>query len=167
MVYVAGYHRLMPLGVAYGDSLSEHVKLNVEAPLDLVRAFISRHVSDEQVQRSVTLIASIAHRIGEPALSAYSASKAAMVGATRALAVELARKDVRINTVSPGWILGGSADKVGSKIPAASLEKISQSYPLGFGNPDDVAEAVLYVASRAAKWVTGTDLIVDGGRTCV
>jgi NAD(P)-dependent dehydrogenase (short-subunit alcohol dehydrogenase family) len=167
LVYVAGYHRLMPLAAGYQRSLGDHLALNVEVPLDLVRAFTSRHVSDEAAQRSVTLIASIAHRIGEPALSAYSASKAAMVGATRALATELARKNIRINTVSPGWVFGASAEAVSSKLPAESMDKISQSYPLGFGAPEDVAEAVLYVASRAAKWVTGSDLVVDGGRTCV
>jgi NAD(P)-dependent dehydrogenase (short-subunit alcohol dehydrogenase family) len=166
-VYVAGYHRLMPLGPGYGASLAEHLALNVEAPLELVRGFVARAVSDEGQQRSITLIASVAHRLGEPALSAYSASKAALVAGARGLAVELARKNVRVNTVSPGWVFGDAATRVKSAIPEAALEKIAASYPLGFGTPSDVAQGVAWLASPAARWVTGIDLVIDGGRSCV
>ena len=167
MVYVAGFHRLMPLGPGYGASLTQHLAINVHAPLDLIKDFSSRHNSDDTRQRSVTVIASIAHLLGEPALSAYSASKGAMVSAVRALAVEFARKNIRINSLSPGWVMGDSADRVAGKIPVGTHEKIVSTYPLGFGVPTDVAEAVMYLASPGARWVTGIDLVIDGGRTCV
>lgn len=167
LVYVAGYHRLMPLGAGHAASLAEHLLLNTQVPFELVRLFASRRFSDDARQRSFTLVASIAHRIGEPALSAYSASKAALVGGMRALAVELAPRQIRINTVSPGWIAGATADGVAARLPAERLAAIGAAYPLGLGSAEDVAAAVAFLASDGARWVTGTDLVVDGGRTCV
>ena len=167
MVYVAGYHKLVPIGPAYAAALAQHLLINVEAPLDLVRTFLGKGVSDDGRQRSVTIVSSIAHRIGEPALSAYAASKGAMVSAVRSLAVELARRDVRVNTVSPGWIEGDSAARVAGLVGQPAHQHILGMYPLGLGRPEDVAEAVSFLAAPAARWVTGIDLVVDGGRTCV
>ena len=167
IIYVAGYHRLMPIGPSYSSSLTEHLKINVEAPLDLIQIFINKKISNDKYQRSITILSSVAHLLGEPALSAYGASKGAIVSAVRSLAVELARKNIRINTVSPGWIEGESATKVRKQISEESRDHILSNYPLGFGAPEDVAEAVSFISSPCAKWITGTDLIVDGGRSVV
>lgn len=167
MIYAAGFHKLLPISSDYCHGLNEHLILNLSVPLEMIRGFISRKISNTSHQRSIVLVSSVAHRLGEPALSAYSASKGGMVSAVRSLAVELARKNVRVNTVSPGWIVGESALRVENSISESGTSGIRSLYPLGCGEPEDVAEAVAFLASPKSKWITGTDLVVDGGRCCV
>lgn len=168
LIYVSGFHQLMPIGMgtAYSKSLELHFKINTIAPLIAIDRFVSNKISDPSTSRYVTIVSSIANQIGEPALSAYSASKAAIVGAFKSLSIELARKGIRLNTVSPGWIEGETAESVKAKLGSVRYQEIIKKYPLGSGLPLDVAEAVFFISSNKARWITGTDLVVDGGRSC-
>ncbi len=167
LVYAAGFHRLQPVSPLSDGALAQHQALNLEAMLDICRHFISPRYSDNRQPRSITLVASIAHRIAEPGLVAYSATKAAMVGAARAMAVEFAGRGIRVNTVSPGWIDSEKAEQVRAALPVSAVEQILAAYPLGAGLPSDVAHAVDFLSdTRRARWITGIDLVVDGGRAC-
>lgn len=101
-----------------------------------------------------------------PGVSAYAASKGAVYGFTRALAIELAGEGVRVNSVSPGlvrsdiWTSAGMAPDDYERY----LEMRSKAYPLGrVGMPHDVSGAVRFLLSQEASWITGIDLPVDGG----
>jgi 3-oxoacyl-[acyl-carrier protein] reductase len=107
----------------------------------------------------VNVGASVALR-GRPLGVHYSASKAALVGFTRALAKELGGRGVRVNTVAPGV----TETEPGAGLPAPVAERIAGMTALGrLGRPEDVAGAVLYLAGDAAAYVTGVTLDVDGG----
>ncbi|MFT7723391.1 MAG: SDR family oxidoreductase [Roseateles sp.] len=166
LVYVAGHHQVAPLSVLSDGHLARHLDVNVQGVFDACRFFSSAKYSHAQAPRSVTLVASIAHRLGEAGLSAYAASKAAMVAAGRSMAVEFARKGIRVNTVSPGWIEGRKADQVRRALAPEEFARIAAQYPLGLGQAQDVADAVDFLSSGKARWITGIDLVVDGGRTC-
>jgi NAD(P)-dependent dehydrogenase (short-subunit alcohol dehydrogenase family) len=113
----------------------------------------------------IVLTASLAAVKGGPGMTAYSASKGAIVGFGRALAAELA-PDIRVNTICPGWIdtpfnqpaisfMGGRA---------AQEKAVAQVVPMGRqGTPEEIATAVLYLASSASSYMTGQILLVDGG----
>ncbi|MEU1466897.1 SDR family NAD(P)-dependent oxidoreductase [Streptomyces sp. NPDC005761] len=94
---------------------------------------------------------------------AYSAAKAGLASLTRTLAGHAGPRGVRVNLVAPGTVrTGGWADR------EAELARVSGLYPLGrVGEPEDIAAAVAFLASRDAAWVTGTTLCVDGGLTAV
>lgn len=116
-----------------------------------------------QGQGSVVNVASSAARMGVPGLAAYSASKHAVLGLTKSAALEGARSGIRVNAVLPGSVrtpmlrgfVGGDE---------AMMEKMGKRAPMGrLGEPDEIAEAVVWLLSDAARFVTGNALAPDGG----
>ncbi len=115
-------------------------------------------------QRSGRIInvASVAGLVGNPGQANYSAAKAGLIGLTRTAAAELGPRQITVNAVAPGWIETDMTHSLPETLRRAALERI----PLGrMGQPDDVAQAVLFLASPAAAYITGTVLVVDGGLT--
>lgn len=168
MVYAAGFHKIKPLSTLSNGSLDEHYLLNLQVMIDCCRFFASAKYSNSDFLRSITLISSVAHRIAEPGLVAYSATKAAMVAAARSMAIEFSNKKIRVNTISPGWIDSRKSKEVSAAMSPETLRAIHSQYPLGIGLPEDVANAAIFLSnSKSARWITGTDLVIDGGRSCL
>lgn len=115
---------------------------------------------------SVIVNTSVADQRGTPGLSIYSATKGAVSALVRALAVELASRGVRVSAVSPATILTPIQQKFGlpAELAQATAEKYTARIPLGrFGTAEEVARAVLFLASPGAAYVNGIELVVDGG----
>jgi len=94
----------------------------------------------------------------------YSAAKAGVVGLVRGLAVELAREGVRANGVAPGYVRTAQTLSVENSLGAEGLERAAGYIPVGrVGAPEDIADVVLFLASDAARYITGQTLVVDGG----
>lgn len=101
-----------------------------------------------------------AHR-GVQGVAAYSASKGALISAMRPLAVEIAKKGHRLNTISPGWLNTEMTQNINALSEVENSK--SKNYILGYGQPEDVSGVILFLLSDRAKWITGTDIVVDGG----
>lgn len=117
---------------------------------------------------SIVLTSSFLNEVGAPGFSILSASKAAVRSLARTLGAELAPRGIRVNAVSPGPIATGFHAKLGltSEQLAAAGESIQASIPLGrFGEASEIAKAVLFLASDDSSFVTGTELVADGGMT--
>ena len=131
---------------------------NVETAFLCTQA-AARHMK-EAGGGAILNVASVSALAPAPDHSHYSSSKAALLMLTRAAAQELGRYDIRVNSVSPGLI-----DRPGleQQWPDGVARWLARA-PLGrLGNPEDVADACLFLASPAARWITGHDLVVDGG----
>jgi 3-oxoacyl-[acyl-carrier protein] reductase len=113
-------------------------------------------------QGRIINVASVSGLMGNPGQVNYSASKAGVIGLTRTVACELASRNITVNAVAPGFINTDMTAKLGEEI----LQEVRKQIPLGrLGEPQDVADAVLFLASEAASFITGHILTIDGGLT--
>ncbi|MBZ4191972.1 SDR family NAD(P)-dependent oxidoreductase [Niabella beijingensis] len=129
---------------------------------------LSREVTKYMLQAGsgcIINISSMAALYGLPKVIAYSASKSAVDGMTRAMAVELAPGGIRVNSIAPGFIYSDMTDKALNSDPDRKARVFART-PMGkMGQPEDIARAALYLASDAAEYVTGITLPVDGGNS--
>jgi 3-oxoacyl-[acyl-carrier protein] reductase len=131
---------------------------NLKGAFHFTRA-LSRHFLKQRSGRIIN-IASIIGLIGNAGQTNYAASKAALIGFTKSAARELASRGITVNAVAPGFV---ETDMTASLKPEVKTE-LTKQIPLGIlGQPEDIAHAALYLASPAARYVTGQVLTVDGG----
>jgi NAD(P)-dependent dehydrogenase (short-subunit alcohol dehydrogenase family) len=127
-----------------------------------------KHVIPTMITRgggSIVNIASVAAIVGLRNRAAYCASKGAVVSLTRALAVDHVQEGIRVNAVCPGTVDSPWVRRL-VEDAGESLDELTRRQPLGrLGTPEEIAEAVAYLASDAASFVTGTVLVIDGGLT--
>jgi gluconate 5-dehydrogenase len=161
LVNNAGRHQRKPALETSDTEFAEVVGVNLSGGFALTREVARGMVS--RAHGSILFITSMAALFGIPGVSAYTASKTALAGLVRQLAVEFSPHRVRVNAIAPGFIETDMNRGIFRSDPAR-LERILERTPLGrLGEPRDVAEAAVYLASDAAAFVTGASLPVDGG----
>jgi len=161
-VHSAGIEMTLPLRSMKPSYYEEIFAINVIAGFELAKIISKKKYLDER-GASFVFISSIMGIIGNAALVGYSASKGALISAVRSMAIELARKNIKVNSISPGYIKTEMSKKMFNYISEESKEEIINMHPLGLGQSEDIANACAFLLSDAARWITGTNLIVDGG----
>jgi NAD(P)-dependent dehydrogenase (short-subunit alcohol dehydrogenase family) len=154
----------LPLQSTKTEVTQRQLDINLLAGLELARVVCRRDVMTPG-EGSVVLLSSVYGHVGMAGQIGYCASKGAVAAAARAMAVELARRKVRVNVVSPGLVFTAMTEKAFNLLSQDQIEKIKASYPLGPGRPEDVARAVTFLLAPGTPWITGVDLPVDGGFT--
>lgn len=164
LVHSAGLHKAMPVSMVGAQMLDSLMRVNVYSAALLVRGFRQKDCRDPR-GGSVVLLSSVAGLAGEPGISAYSASKAAIAGLTRSLAMELARERIRVNAIAPGFVQTEMSDKLRESLTDEQFAAIEAQHPLGIGRAIDIANGAAFLLSDASAWTTGTVMIIDGGYT--
>lgn len=145
------------------EDFQKIIHTNVMAMFVLSREVVKHML--EKKSGSVINISSMASQYGIPKVIAYTASKSAIEGMTRAMAVELSPKGIRINCIAPGFIGTDMSAKALNNDPERKGKALGRT-PMGYlGDPSDVADTAFYLAGNEAKYITGVVLPVDGGNS--
>jgi NAD(P)-dependent dehydrogenase (short-subunit alcohol dehydrogenase family) len=163
LVNNAGTNSPMPMQDVSTDVLDRMLNLNVRSAYLAAQAAVQSMLAHGHGGAIINITSQMGH-VGSPRRTVYCMTKHALEGLTKAMAVELAPHDIRVNSVAPTFI---ETPMTGPMLADPQFKSFVDSMiPLGrIGKPEDVAAAVLYLASPAANMVTGTSLLVDGGWT--
>jgi len=156
---VQGYSVLRQVTAA---QFERYFTLNVGAALMLARGFHQKTVAAPE-GGSIVFVGSVAGLKGQKGRSLYAASKAALVSVAQSLALELAGRRIRVNVIAPAVVLGAKAEQQFAMLPAEQKAALDAAHPLGYGTPQDVADAAAYLLAGSGRWITGVTLPLDGG----
>jgi len=159
----AGMHLKKPINDVTDEDFQKVILTNQTAMFSLTREVAK--IMQQQCSGVVLNISSMASQYGLPNVIAYTASKSAIEGMTRAMAVELAQYGIRVNCIAPGFIKTNMSTLALDKDPERKKKVLSRT-PLGrLGKTDEVADAALFLVSGSASFITGVVLPVDGGNS--
>lgn len=164
LVNCAGISTTLPLKLMECQRMDHLFHTNVYTAIELTR-YVCRLGNIKKDGASIIFISSIMGVVGEKGKSLYSMTKGALISAARSLACEFANRNIRFNTISPGAILTPiNKDLPHMKNPEARAN-LEAMHLLGLGKTSDVSNACIFLLSDASRWITGQNLVVDGGYT--
>lgn len=165
VVNCAGMSSVTPLKLVTDELFDRFFHANVYSAINLSKEVTRVGNYDKEGGCSIIFFSSIMGLVGDKCKTLYSATKGALIAASRSMACELAKNNVRVNVVSPGAI----ETPINAKLPHMAdpelRKELENKHLLGLGRCSDISNACIYLLSDAAKWVTGQNLIVDGGYT--
>lgn len=166
MVLIAGIVKTVPIKFLNYNELTTILHSNFVSPVLLIqKAIKSKKINKKG---SIIFMSSIAGNIlADKGNGAYAASKAALNGICKVMALEFASQKIRVNAICPGMVQTPMTNNELASVTKEQLELNEKMYPLGYGEPIDVAASVAYFLSDCSKWVTGTSFVIDGGFTIV
>ncbi len=162
LVHSAGISRTVPMQYLKLEDLNNIMSVNFYSFIELAKQFSRRKNNDNG--GSIVAISSISSKVGARGLTAYCASKGALDSAIKSMALDLAPKGIRINSIAPGIIRTQIYDELKEIVNNNNFEEdLKKRQIMGIGEPEDVAYAAAFLLSNASRFITGTSIIVDGG----
>ncbi|TFI59888.1 SDR family oxidoreductase [Sphingomonas parva] len=162
VVHCAGIQAIVPVRTLQVEGWRKIFAVNTEAALMLGKTMSSRKVYAGE-HGSIVFISSVMGMAGSIGAIAYSMSKAALDGMARSLSLELAPRGIRVNCIAPGFVQTPLLERTGKLWDEGQRKAVEDLHPLGFGKPEDIANAVAFLAADTGRWITGSVMVVDGG----
>lgn len=163
IVNCAGVSTTLPFRRVTPEKMNEFFNINVISAFDLCRRLIREKLITDS--GSIIFLSSVMGITGATGKALYGMTKGALISGARSLALELAPKSIRVNCISPGVVVSPMSENAIYSKDEESLQRIKNLHPLGLGEAGDVANACVYLLSDASRWITGTNLVIDGGYT--
>lgn len=161
-IHSAGIELTKPIQTMSAKVFEDLFAINVISAFEISR-ILSKKKYINPLGASFIYISSIMALYGQKGKVGYCSSKSALLGGTKALALELAVRSIRVNCILPAIVETEMTRKMLASLPETSLIEMQKKHPLGFGKPEDVANASLFLLSDLSKWITGIELVIDGG----
>lgn len=161
LIHCAGIEETMPLTLYDPDKIKQIFTVNVFAGIELLRHFTKKKFSIDGA--SVVFVSSVMGVLGQPGKIGYCSTKAAVLGMVKASALEFAKRKIRVNAVLPGVVNTPMTQNLFAQIDEENKKQIVAMHPLGLGEVSDVVPTILFLLSENSKWITGQNLIIDGG----
>lgn len=162
MVNRAGITTALPIKNIKPEKLNFFINTNVVAAINLIKQLIKPdYINKDGV--SIVLIASVKGIVGEIGKTIYSITKGALLSGSKSMALELSQRKIRVNCISPGVVITPILDRAVFSQNDETRKRIIDLHPLGLGNPVDIAHACIFLLSDASRWITGSNLVIDGG----
>ena len=160
-VHCAGYCKNLPLKMISKDLLNVTFNINVFSGILIVKTLCSLKLNKKNLD-NIIFISSNISGFGAKAHTVYGSSKMAVDGMMKSLAIELAPR-IRVNTVLPGAVKTAMTEHIYEN--KELIKRMEDSYPLGLGSTKDISNAIKFLLSEDSSWITGQQIVVDGGRT--
>lgn len=161
IVHCAGVINPRPIKFLKSENIKEVFDINFNAPVLLTSAMLQGNKIANEA--SIVFISSISSQFPYFGGAVYVSSKAALEAFSKTLAIEVAQRKIRSNVLQPGLVETQMLDKTKQAAGDENFALYESKYPLGFGKPEDVANAACFLLSQEAKWITGSELRMDGG----
>lgn len=160
IVLSAGITGHLPAKYIGKDDYESFFNINYLAPVLLISRILKKKKLRNKA--SIVFLSSIATKYPYFGGALYSSTKAALEAYSRVLALELAPKGIRSNCISPSFVKTPMVEGAAETISSEVMDKFEKMMPLGFGEPQDVANAIVFMLSDASRWVTGSNMVLGG-----
>ena len=159
-LHAAGISPTMPVNREKRKSWDNAMQINVYAGLEISQLLMKNHRSS---LKSIVYVSSVMADLAEKAKGTYSMSKGALNAISRSQALEYSKFNVRVNTISPAVVNTPLTINSEYRKSEEGMRYILSKHPLGLGEPEDIANAALFLLSDVSRWITGSNLKIDGG----
>lgn len=161
VAHCAGMIGAKPLKIIDVEFINKIININLTSAMMIAQAL--RLKSCHKPSATLVFVSSSAALKSAPGNSVYAATKGGIIALTKSLGIELLRDGIRVNCVAPGMVDTPMSAHFKKSVTDDNFQKIVDMHPLGLGQPEDIAKAILYLLADTSKWITGSTLRIDGG----